>query len=299
MKILAIGSEGNVGTELVKYLEKKKHNVFQCDHQPGWRPKYFQADINLPLDLMNVFDETKPEVVYHMAAMVSRSTCEASPSLTVSTNLVGLQNVIELCKKHKAKLIYFSTSEVYGNQHGNLDEEETLPMPNNRYGLTKYLGEKLIEYEVRQHGLTAQTVRPFMFYHEDETRGDHRSAMIRFIEHLSKDEPIEVHLGSERAWLHLNDGVRALEKLLFINDDYSVFNIGHNDFVKTEELAKIIANKLGKDLNKLAKYVELPKRMTLVKRPNLEKMNNILGIEPKVNIEEGIERVIKKFKSSS
>ncbi|GLS27658.1 NAD-dependent epimerase/dehydratase family protein [Marinibactrum halimedae] len=295
MKVLVIGSQGNVGHALVKHLKNTGHNVTECDWHPGYRPNYYQADITMPLDLLKVYDCVKPDVVYHLAAMVSRVTCEAAPSLAVTTNLVGVQNVAELCKKFQAKMIYFSTSEVYGNQPEELVEETTIPQPNNRYGLTKYLGEKLVEYEVKNHGLKAVTVRPFMFYHEDETHGDHRSAMIRFIEHLSKKEKIDVHLGSERAWLHLDDAVNALEALMHI-DEYRIFNIGHSEYVKTEQVAELIAKELGVKLEDYANFIQLPEKMTLIKRPNTTLMETLLGVTPQISLEQGIKRVIAKFK---
>ena len=79
-----------------------------------------------------------------------------------------------------------------------MDETLSDPKPNNRYGLSKLLGERLVEYEVQQHGLRAVTLRPFMMYDEHEELGDHRSAMIRFATNLAEGKEIEVHLGSER-----------------------------------------------------------------------------------------------------
>lgn len=294
MKILTIGSEGNIGKELVKYLNEKGHSVIECDIKPGWRKNYYQADINIPIDLFEIFANEKPDVVYLLAAMVSRVTCEASSGLAIETNLVGLNNIIQLCKKFNSKLVYFSTSEVYGNNQGILDEDVTIPQPNNRYGLTKYLGEKIVQYEAQFNGLRAVAVRPFMFYHEDETRGDHRSAMIRFIEGLSSFNQIEVHVGSERAWLHLDDAVIALEKVMYL-DNFEIINIGSDEFVKTEDLAKMIAEELNVKLEDYANFVELPEKMTLIKRPKLEKMKKLLGVTPKINLLEGVRRVISKF----
>ena len=294
MKILAIGSEGNIGKELVKHLRKVGHEVVESDIIPRWKDNYYQVDINNPTEIAKMFKETNPDVVYLLAAMVSRVTCEAAASLAVSTNLTGVQNIIEFCKMYDSKLVYFSTSEVYGNLGGILDEETTIPEPNNRYGLTKYLGESLVKYDAINNGLKAVTVRPFMFYHEDETRGDHRSAMIRFIEHLSKGEQIEVHKGSERAWCHLDDAVVALEKVMHVKE-YDVFNIGTDEYIKTEELAQIVADELKIDLEKHANYIDLPGKMSLIKRPNLDKMINILGVKPTVKVKDGIKRVIKGF----
>jgi nucleoside-diphosphate-sugar epimerase len=80
-----------------------------------------------------------------------------------------------------------------------MDEVATVPRPNNRYGLTKLLGEQLVDYEVAQHGLRAVTLRPFMIYDENEDFGDHRSAMIRFAHDLARGRPIQVHRGSAGA----------------------------------------------------------------------------------------------------
>lgn len=74
-----------------------------------------------------------------------------------------------------------------------VDEAGPHPQPNNRYGLSKLLGEQLVGYEVRTNGLRAVSLRPFMGYDEDEEFGAHRSAMIRFAYGLATGQPIEVH----------------------------------------------------------------------------------------------------------
>ena len=159
VKVLAIGSEGNVGAPLVEYLRSCGHEVFGTDIKPGYRPEYAMADINHPVDLLDAFD-WGPDVVYLMAAVVSRVTSEQAGSLAIATNLGGANNMIQLTKRVGAKLVFFSTSEVYGPTEGIMDEDSTIPRPNNRYGLTKYLGEQIVDYEVRTYGLRAVTVRP-------------------------------------------------------------------------------------------------------------------------------------------
>lgn len=207
-RVLVIGSEGNVGRPLVARLWQE-HDVWCADREPGLRLNYTVTDLLNPLDLMETFREFKPDVVYLLAAMVSRVTCEASPALAYGTNLAGAGAVTVMCRAYGAKLIFVSSSEVYG-QDVPMREDET-PRPNNRYGLTKWLGEQIVNYE-RTQGLRAVIVRPTMLYSENETAGDHRSAMIRFADHLSRREAIEVHEGSARAWMHMDDGVEALAR---------------------------------------------------------------------------------------
>jgi nucleoside-diphosphate-sugar epimerase len=292
MKILVIGSEGNIGVPLVKHLRDHGHDVIESDIKQGFRSNYIVADICQPLDLMQAF-ERRPDVVYLLSAIVSRVTCEQAASLAISTNLTGSNNVLQLCKKFQAKLVYFSTSEVYGPDCNPMDESEPDPRPNNRYGLTKYLGEKLIEYEVRNYGLQAVTVRPFMFYDEMEELGDHRSAMIRFATNLAEGKPIEVHRGSYRGWLHVDDAVRALEACYNVKE-YTVINIGHPDIRPIEDLAEMVRAYFNAS-KELLIYKDLPERMTLKKYPILKRQEEILGFEPNISLEEGLKRVSQRF----
>lgn len=294
MRILITGSEGNIGVHLVRQLREEGHEVLRADLLPGWFDDYTQANIVFPNDLLPAFQNFKPDVVYHLAAMVSRVTCEASPHMAVDTNLSGTNNIAQMCKIFGAKMVFFSTSEVYGNISGEQREDMDNLKPTNRYGLTKYLGEKLLEYEYREHGLQVTILRPFMFYHEDETRGAHRSAMIRFAEGLSKRERITVHQHSKRGWLHMDDAVKAIARVAYL-DGFHIINIGHPHVIETEWLARRMAELIGIRVEDYWDLVPLPERMTLQKYPCLELQRTLLDFEPQIDIESGIRRVLSQF----
>lgn len=294
-RILVVGSEGNIGSELVPYLTSLGHSVFCTDIKQDYRDNYLVCDINNPMDLIYEMDKFKPEIIVHLAAMVSRVTCETSPSITVDTNLGGLNNIISLCKLHDSKLIYFSTSEIYGNIGGVLTEDRADIQPNNRYGLTKLLGEKLVEYEVKNNNLKAVTLRPFMFYHENESFGDNRSAMIRFVLSALNRTPIEVHKGAKRSWLHLSDAICLIEKTFYI-PTYEIINIASNEIVEIEEMAQTIASKTGEHFDSIFFPISLPSKMTLEKIPSTEKMDKLLNYTPKISLDLGLDLVINKVK---
>jgi len=290
-RALVIGSEGNIGTVLVKHLRSKGYEVLEVDIKSGYRDHYMVADINHPIDLLPAFD-WQPNVVFLLSAMVSRVTCEQAGSLAMITNLGGINNVLQLCKRVNAKMIFFSTSEVYGPECDPMDEALSNPEPNNRYGLSKLLGEQIVEYEVKNYGLRAVSIRPFMMYDEEEHFGDHRSAMIRFVGNMALGRPIEVHNGSARSWFHASDAVEAIEATVHVNR-YSVINIGHPEVISMAQLAEMIRAELNAP-KELIRYVDIPERMTLVKRPLLDRQKTILGIEPKVSLKEGVKRVCKR-----
>lgn len=291
-KALVIGSEGNIGVPLVKHLRQLGYEVMEADVVPGWRPNYLMIDINQPADLIRAFD-FKPDVVFGLAAMVSRVTCEQAASLSVASNLLGLQNMLEFTKSVGAHFVYFSTSEVYGPEL-EIMSEDSKPQPNNRYGLTKLLGESLVEHDVKYHGLSAVTLRPFMMYDEEENFGDHRSAMIRFAYNLAMGREIEVHEGSARAWFHVSDAVRAIEGAARVRD-YDVVNIGHPDIIPIADLAEKIRAKLGAP-KELVRTIPFPGQMTPVKRPTLDKMRDVLGVWPEVDLDQGLDLVIGRLK---
>ncbi len=292
LKALVIGSEGNIGAPLVAYLRSVGHDVLECDLRPGWREDYLTADITHPMDLLPAFD-WGPDVVFLLAATVGRMPCEQAGSLSVSTNVAGVNNVLQLCKRAGARCVFFSSSEVYGPNCDPMDEAHSLPQPNNRYALTKLMGEQLVEYEVRSSGLRAVTLRPCMVYSESETVGEHRSAMIRFVSNLARGRPIEVHRGSARSWLHVSDAVRAIEAAGRL-EEYSVINLGHPQVVPMADLAEQIRVELNAS-PELIVTTELPPRMTLIKRPTIERQRALLGFEPVVNIADGVGRMCAAY----
>jgi len=108
-RALVIGAAGNIGAPLVEHLRSTGYAVLEADIRPGWRKDYLMADMTHPLDLLPAFDWA-PDVVFLTAAAVGRMTCEQAGSLAITTNLAGVNNVVQLCKRAGAMLVYFSTS---------------------------------------------------------------------------------------------------------------------------------------------------------------------------------------------
>jgi len=295
MRILVTGSEGNIGRKLVPYLKEKGHQVHRCDIIEMFADDYTLGNINTLGDFYTAFVRFKPEVVYNLAAMVSRMTCEDSPGMTIETNIYGLYNVIALCREFGARLFYFSTSEVYGNIGGLLKESRTDLQPNNLYGLSKKLGEDLVCYEVTK-GLNAIIVRPVMFYDEDETLGQHRSAMIRFAENLLRGNRIIVHKNTLRSWMYISDGIAILERLLYVKH-FHIVNIGSDEVIAMTDLARMMCDYIGINYNDFVEETDLPERMTLVKVPDITTQIQLTNYINKINLKDGIKMVIDKVKS--
>lgn len=294
-RVLVTGSEGNVGMELVPYLESLGHEVLCLDIVQKYRNNYILCDILNLSDAEYEITKFNPDIVFHLAAMVSRITCEKSISMATSINMTGTCNIIQLCRRLNAKLINFSTSEVYGNQDVLLEESIQLK-PNNIYGTTKFWAEQLVEYAGTHFGLNYINVRPFMMYSELENMGENRSAMIRFAESVIKKIPFEVHKGAQRSWLHMSDAVAIYEKLMHVEGNHLV-NIGNSEFLDIEEMANFMCKYTDNDKS-LYSVRELPNKMTLKKVASFSKLNSLIDYTPKITQQEGMIRVIERVKKN-
>jgi nucleoside-diphosphate-sugar epimerase len=192
-------------------------------------------------------------------------------------------------------MINFSTSDVYGNAGGILRESDQPLYQNNRYGLTKYLAEQIVEYEAYNNGLKAVTLRPFMLYSENETKAHYRSAMIRFAMDLVEGKGVTVYEYTWRSWLHIDDAVVAFANAAELDCPYyDIINIGHSESISALDLVKRMLMILGKSEDLITEK-KLPKTIAGYKRPGLEKQKGLLGFEPKVELQDGVERLIQNL----
>ena len=102
------------------------------------------------------------------------------------------------------------------------------------------------------------------------------------------------HKGSSRGWFHVSDAVNSIERSAQVKE-YSVINIGSPDIRSIDELAEMIRKELGASED-LINYIDIPNRMTLEKKPNLDRQKNTLNAEPKVKLEEGVKLICDRMR---
>ena len=112
-KILVTGSKGTLGRPLVQELKQRGHEVWQVDlqHQPD--DNYIRADVSSYRQLQRVFEQ-QYDYVYHLAAEFGRINGEEYYDTLWQTNVIGTRNVLEWQKQKGFRLIYASSSEIYG-----------------------------------------------------------------------------------------------------------------------------------------------------------------------------------------
>lgn len=166
-KILVLGSNGQIGTELVTALRKAygNDNVVACDIR---RPDYELKNAG-PFEFVNVldkeilkeiFEKYKPKQVYLLAALLS-ATGEQNPKLAWDLNMNGLLNVLDLALVYKTAKVYWPSSiAVFGPNSPKDNTPQYCTMdPNTVYGISKLAGERWCEYYYQKYNLDVRSIR--------------------------------------------------------------------------------------------------------------------------------------------
>lgn len=289
MKILITGAKGFIGSKLSVHL-KKKHEVYTLDQYISDEENYFRSDVSIFYDLKDIFEKTSFDLVIHLAAECGIENCEEHVEKSIRTNIVGTYNIIKLCQENKIKLIYFSTSEIYGDLDKDKMSEDiniSLLQPRNHYALQKLFGEKMIIKELKDYII----VRPFMVYGVGENLNKYRSVISKFINLSQKNCELPVHKDSYRSWTHIDDFIEAIE-ILIESKSIGTYNVGNDEnIISIEDLAKIIINKLNRGKIILT---DVPSVRTKYKIGDFTKLKK-LGFKPKINLGIGVDEIIKEI----
>jgi len=303
-KILVTGALGFIGRYLVPYLTKRGHEVVSSDIYVRDYNDYVRADITSFEDLYKVFKKENIDQVIHMAGEVGRLVGEEHPQKMLYVNNIGTLNLIKLCLEYNSKLVYFSTSEVYGklfSENVRVREEDlekgSVFTTTNIYAMSKLFGEAIVKHYVENYGLNCVTVRPFMVYGPGEYPSRYRSALINFVQNALKGDKLTVHRGAERAWCYVSDFVDGLYLVMQqpFSGKYEAFNIGSDEYHTMEEVARIVIDQCGGSYEQIEKIEPPRKFLSLSKQFSIEKIKR-LGYEPKIPLKKGVELVIEWFR---
>lgn len=297
MKIGITGVEGFLGSHLRQELRNRGHTVVGIDlkgGEPGSDPRTMGGDLRMPDVASSWVQHEKPHTVVHMAAQVGRLFGDRDLSHTVESNATMTTLVAKACGDNDVRMVYTSTSEVYGDNGDAVCDEFNGPfsMPHNLYGMTKHWGEEVSALYAPDR---LMIWRPSMPYGPGVPPGQGRAALPNIIWQVVTGQEIPIHRGSERSWCWVGDAVRAMAMTLEPGVDErhgTVYNIGRDDDpMPMAVLAVLACDMFGGDPDKI-ELVDPPHAQTVVKRLSTDRLR-ALGWEPKVSLETGMSIVHK------
>lgn len=293
--ILVTGGLGAVGSPLTDELEARGHAVWVLDQPWNERDRYYRCDVSEYRQLDEVFDDREFDFVYHLAAEFGRENGEDFYESMWKSNAIGTKHLLRLQQEHGFRMIFSSSSEVYGDYDGVM--EESVPIDTgirqlNDYAISKWVNELQIMNAAARHGVETVRVRLFNTYGPGERYSEYRSVVAKFCYRALANEPYHVYEDHHRAFTYVGDTVRTLANIVDNFSPGEVYNIASNDYYGIKELSDLILEYLGKT-DDLVEYRGTEEHNTLNKRPSIEKAKRDLDHEPRVSLEEGIEDTIE------
>ncbi len=311
--ILVAGGAGFIGTHLCSALVKSGHNVVALDnfftgthkniehlHASG-RFNLIEHDITVPFVGVDgvVFDQ-----IYNLACPASPVHYQPDPVRTMMVNILGMKNLLDLAQAHKARILQSSTSEVYGNPEIHPQPESYLGNVNTIgiracYDEGKRAAETLCFDYHRQYKTDIKIVRIFNTYGEFMRRDDGR-VVSNFICQALAGEPLTIYGdGSQtRSFCYVDDLVDGIIRMMESPEGITgPVNLGNPDEFTMEELAEKILEKTGSDSP--LTYKPLPQDDPLQRQPDISLAKELLGWQPKISLDRGLDKAISYFAKTS
>lgn len=302
MKILVTGGAGFIGSNIAEELVKLGHDVVVLDNFFMGREENLKSVIkSVTLVKGDIRDEklvskasSNCDVIFNEAAASSSPMFFKDLRGAVSVNVDGFINVLNAARDNSARLIYASTSSIYGNNPPPLKEDMNV-YPVNFYSSTKLINEHFASLFSKEYGIESVGLRYMSVYgpHE-ESKGMFANLVSQFLWAMQKDEqPVIYGDGSQtRDFTYVKDIVRAnILAMKSMHGSGDVFNAGSGVATSLNELVGILNKILGKKIK--PKYVpNSVKNYISTQEADVSKIKKALGFETSFSLEEGIKDMI-------
>lgn len=308
-KILVTGCAGFIGSTLSESLLRAGYNVIGLDcFQPNYdrqikernlswlieQPRFRFLEQNLTSISLN---ELLADITYvfHLAALPGVRTSWGNHFKEyVDHNILATQRLLEAIKDSKIKkMVYASSSSIYGGMEGPTNEERT-PHPFSPYGVTKLSAEQLCQLYAKNFGIPVISLRYFTVFGPRQ-RPD--MAFHRMIIRILLGQPVPIYGDGEqsRDFTYIEDIVTANLLAMQASLSEEVFNIGGVSHLTVNEVISLIEHHIGKTA--IRQYLPIQTGDPKHTWANISKAKNLLGYDPQFDVEQGIALQVKDIKT--
>ena len=305
MTNLVTGGAGFLGSNLIDKLMSlnneyviclddfstgKKNNIAKWINHP--RFEIIEHDITKPIKL-------KVKKIWHLACPASPFYYQSNPINTAKISFLGTYNMLELAKSEQARILFTSSSEIYGNPEVHPQDESYCGSVNtigirSCYDEGKRISETLCADYQRVHNLDLRIARIFNTY-GPKMRPDDGRVISNFIVQALHNKPLTIFGDGNqtRSFCYVDDLIKGTISLM--NSNYkSPINIGNSNEYSINQLSDLIIKKINPSLGKV--FQALPEDDPKKRNPSISLAKEYLHWEPRVDLDLGINKTIDYFK---
>jgi len=293
---LVTGGAGFIGSHVADHLLRMGHEVVVLDDLSGGflenvpRGAVFVQGSIIDHELINrLFDQYSFYYVYHLAAYAAEGLSHFIKRFNYNNNLIGSVNLINAAINHDVKCLVFTSSiAVYGSGQSPMSED-TIPIPEDSYGISKLAVEQELRVSHEMFGLDYVIFRPHNVYGERQNIGDrYRNVVGIFMSQLIREEPMTVFGDGtqQRAFTHIDDVAPIVAACVdFPTARNQIFNIGADTPHTVNDLADVVAQAIGKpcDIHHLDARNEVK-----IAFSDHSKAERVFGIRGKTPLADGV-----------
>ncbi len=303
---LVTGGAGFIGSHLIDKLIKRGEEVICLDNYFTGRKSNIEHLRDNKLFEIIRHDITEPiylevDKIWHLACPASPVHYQLNPIKTAKTSFMGSYNMLGLAKRIGARILFASTSEVYGDPEVHPQPETYRGCVNpigyrSCYDEGKRIAESLFFDYFRMHEVDISIIRIFNTY-GPRMRSDDGRVISNFIVQALKKEPLTIFGDGQqtRSFCFVSELVDGMIKMMD-SGEVGPINLGNPDEFTIKDLAKIVIQKINPDLEMIFK--PLPFDDPLQRKPVIELAKNKLNWEPSINLNDGLDQTINWFKSN-
>ena len=303
MKVLVTGGAGFIGSHIVDRLIEEGHEVVILDNLVTGKKKninkearFYKLDILSP-KLQKLFQKEKPDMISHHAAQIDVRRSVADPLFDAQVNILGLLNIMENALRYGIQRVVFASSggAVYGEQQ-TFPAPETHPThPMSAYGISKLTGEHYLYYYQQTGGLRPVSLRYANVYGPRQDPFGEAGVVAIFTQKmLIGEQPVINGNGQQtRDYVYVEDVVEA--NMAVINENIEgIFNVGTGTETPVNRLYHYLSELTG--CRNKALYGPEKRGEQLRSLLDCGKLNKLVGWEPRMSIQEGLEKTVAYFR---
>jgi len=300
MKFIVTGGAGFIGSHLTKFLINNGHDVIVIDdlsrgsmnnlHDIKNKIDFRQLDISNYNSIQNVTQNV--DGIFHQAALGSVPQSFQEPKEYYKVIAIGTENILKLAKKLDCKVVYASSSSIYGNQTKFPISEDAEKTPLNPYGESKLQAEKFAQ-KYAQDNVKVIGLRYFNVFGIGQNP-NYAGVIPKFIERLLEHKPpiIEGDGTQVRNFTYVDDVVRANWMAFTSSVDHAFLNIATGITTSVNDLAKIMINLTGENFE--SEYVDSRSGDIKKSQADTSLAKKLIDWEPKFSLEEGLKEIFPK-----